>query len=142
MRCDVRRIQTLKDGQDSIGNRTKLKVVKNKVSPPFKIAEFDIMYGEGISRESSIIDMGVDNGIVKKSGSWFTYEGEQLGQGKEKVRQFLKDNPDLADEIEDKIFKALGVGKYAGKTDEDDALTDDAIDMVPNVDFDDEDDDA
>lgn len=139
VRCDVRRIQTLKDGQDSIGNRTKLKVVKNKVSPPFKIAEFDIMYGEGISRESSIIDMGVDNGIVKKSGSWFTYEGDQLGQGKEKARLFLKDNPDLADEIEDKIFQSLGVGKYAGQNE--DALTDDAIDMVPNLDFDDEDDD-
>lgn len=138
VRCDVRRIQTLKDGQDSIGNRTKMKVVKNKVSPPFKIAEFDIMYGEGISRESSIIDMGVENGIVKKSGSWFTYEGDQLGQGKEKARLFLKENPDLADEIEDKIFQALHVGKYAGNAN--DELTDDPVDMVPNVDFDDEDD--
>ena len=136
VRCDVRRIQTLKDGQDSIGNRTKMKVVKNKVSPPFKIAEFDIMYGEGISRESSIIDMGVENGIVKKSGSWFTYEGDQLGQGKEKARLFLKENPDLANEIEDKIFQALHVGKYANPTDE---LTDDPVDMVPNIDFDDED---
>lgn len=137
VRCDVRRIQTLKDGQDSIGNRTKMKVVKNKVSPPFKIAEFDIMYGEGISRESSIIDMGVENGIVKKSGSWFTYEGDQLGQGKEKARIFLKENPDLADEIEDKIFQALHVGKYANAADE---LTDDPVDMVPNIDFDDADD--
>ncbi|MBA1834819.1 recombinase RecA [Corynebacterium wankanglinii] len=137
VRCDVRRIQTLKDGQDSIGNRTKMKVVKNKVSPPFKIAEFDIMYGEGISRESSIIDMGVENGIVKKSGSWFTYEGDQLGQGKEKARVFLKENPDLANEIEDKIFQALHVGKYANVSDE---LTDDPVDMVPNIDFDDEDD--
>ncbi|EEI16825.1 recombinase RecA [Corynebacterium sanguinis] len=136
VRCDVRRIQTLKDGQDSIGNRTRLKVVKNKVSPPFKIAEFDIMYGEGISRESSIIDMGVDNGIVKKSGSWFTYEGDQLGQGKEKARLFLKDNVDLANEIEDKIFQKLGVGAYAGNGDE---LTDDPVDMVPNIDFDDDD---
>ena len=138
VRCDIRRIQTLKDGQDAIGNRTKLKVVKNKVSPPFKIAEFDIMYGEGISRESSIIDMGVDNGIIKKSGSSFTYEGDQLGQGKEKARLFLKDNPDLADEIEDKIFRALGVGQYANV--DDDALSDDPVDMVPNIDFDDEDD--
>ncbi len=137
VRCDVRRIQTLKDGQDSIGNRTKMKVVKNKVSPPFKIAEFDIMYGEGISRESSIIDLGVDNGIVKKSGSWFTYEGDQLGQGKEKARNFLKDNPDLANEIEDKIFRALGVGAYANAKDEDE-LSDDPVDMVPNIDFDDE----
>ena len=137
VRCDVRRIQTLKDGQDSIGNRTKMKIVKNKVSPPFKIAEFDIMYGEGISRESSIIDLGVDNGIVKKSGSWFTYEGDQLGQGKEKARNFLKDNPDLANEIEDKIFRALGVGAYANAKD-DDELSDDPVDMVPNIDFDDD----
>lgn len=138
VRCDVRRIQTLKDGQDSIGNRTRLKVVKNKVSPPFKLAEFDIMYGEGISRESSIIDLGVDNGIVKKSGSWFTYEGDQLGQGKEKARNFLKENPDLADEIEDKIFRALGVGAYANA--QEDELTDAPVDMVPNIDFDDADD--
>lgn len=140
VRCDVRRIQTLKDGQDAIGNRTRLKVVKNKVSPPFKIAEFDIMYGEGISRESSIIDLGVDNGIIKKSGSWFTYEGDQLGQGKEKVRLYLKETPELADEIEDKIFRALHIGKYAALKDADDALTDDPVDMVPNVDFDDSDD--
>ena len=139
VRCDVRRIQTLKDGQDSIGNRTKMKIVKNKVSPPFKIAEFDIMYGEGISRESSIIDLGVDNGIVKKSGSWFTYEGDQLGQGKEKARNFLKDNPDLANEIEDKIFQALGVGAYTkSNNSEGDELSDDPVDMVPNVDFDDD----
>lgn len=135
VRCDIRRIQTLKDGQDAIGNRTRLKVVKNKVSPPFKIAEFDIMYGEGISRESSVIDLAVDNGIVKKSGSWFTYEGEQLGQGKEKVRLSLKENPELTDELEEKIFKKLGVGKYAAASDE---LTDDPVELVPNVDFDDE----
>lgn len=107
VRCDVRRIQTLKDGQDSIGNRTKLKVVKNKVAPPFKVAEFDIIYGEGISRESSIIDLGVEHGIVKKSGSWFTYNGDQLGQGKEKSRNYLKENPDLADEIEQLIFQKV-----------------------------------
>lgn len=135
VRCDVRRIQTLKDGQDAIGNRTRLKVVKNKVSPPFKIAEFDIIYGEGISRESSIIDLGVEQGIVKKSGSWFTYEGEQLGQGKEKVRLNLKDNPELADEIEEKIFIKLGVGKYAQAKEEE--LSDETVDVIPNVDFDD-----
>ena len=147
VRCDIRRIQTLKDGQDAIGNRTKLKVVKNKVSPPFKIAEFDIMYGEGISRESSIIDLGVEHGFIKKSGSWFTYEGDQLGQGKEKARNFLKDNPDLADEIEKKIFVKLGVGAAAAEAGEDvamdvpgadDPLTDEAVDLVPNVDFDDD----
>ena len=146
VRCDIRRIQTLKDGQDAIGNRTKLKVVKNKVSPPFKIAEFDIMYGEGISRESSIIDLGVENGFIKKSGSWFTYEGDQLGQGKEKARNFLKDNKALADEIERKIFEKLGVGGAVPADDSvamdvpgaDDPLTDDAVDLVPNVDFDDD----
>ncbi|MBV7301657.1 MULTISPECIES: recombinase RecA [Corynebacterium] len=136
VRCDVRRIQTLKDGQDAVGNRTKLKVVKNKVSPPFKVAEFDIIYGEGISREGSIIDLAVENGIVKKSGSWFTYDGDQLGQGREKVRLHLKDTPELANEIEDKILRKLKVGKYANLED-DDALTDDPVDMVPNVDFDD-----
>ena len=137
VRCDIRRIQTLKDGQDAIGNRTRLKVVKNKVSPPFKIAEFDIMYGEGISRESSLIDMGVENGIVKKSGSWFTYDGEQLGQGKEKARLLLRGTPELADEIERKIFTKLGIGP--GAATEEDVLSDDPVDMVPNVDFDDED---
>ena len=139
VRCDIRRIQTLKDGGDAIGNRTKLKVVKNKVSPPFKIAEFDIMFGEGISRESSIIDLGVENGIVMKSGSWFTYEGDQLGQGKEKSRQFLKSNPELADEIEDKIFRKLKVGKYSAVEDEEsDELSDDLVDVVPNVDIEDD----
>lgn len=141
VRCDVRRIQTLKDGQDAIGNRTRLKVVKNKVSPPFKIAEFDIMYGEGISRESSIIDMGVENGIVKKSGSWFTYEGDQLGQGKEKARLLLKETPELADEIERKILGKLGVGPEAANA-ADDNLSDDPVDMVPNVDFDDDEEDT
>ncbi|MDO5730917.1 recombinase RecA [Corynebacterium sphenisci] len=136
VRCDVRRIQTLKDGQDAVGSRTKLKVVKNKVSPPFKIAEFDILYGEGISKEGSLIDMGVDNGIVKKSGSWFTYEGDQLGQGKEKARMHLKENPDLAREIEDKIKRKLGVGEYAAVEEEPDA--DAPVDLVPDIDsFDD-----
>jgi recombination protein RecA len=103
IRLDVRRIETLKDGQDAVGNRTRVKIVKNKVAPPFKQAEFDIIYGVGISREGSLIDMGVEIGIVKKSGAWFTYEGDQLGQGKENARAFLIDNPDLANEIEKKI---------------------------------------
>ncbi|WP_295629527.1 recombinase RecA [uncultured Corynebacterium sp.] len=137
VRIDVRRIQTLKDGQDAVGNRTKLKVVKNKVSPPFKIAEFDIIYGQGISREGSIIDMGVDHGIIKKSGSWFTYEGDQLGQGKEKAREYLKTNPDLSAELEDKIKRKLGVGEYANLTEELDA--DAPVDVVPDIDFDDDD---
>ncbi len=103
IRLDVRRIETLKDGQDAVGNRTRVKVVKNKMAPPFKQAEFDIIYGTGISREGSLIDLGVDVGVVKKSGAWYTYEGDQLGQGKENSRSFLLDNPDLANEIENKI---------------------------------------
>jgi recombination protein RecA len=110
VRLDVRRIETLKDGQDAVGNRTRVKVVKNKVAPPFKQAEFDIIYGQGISREGSLIDMGVDNGIVRKSGAWYTYEGDQLGQGKENSRSFLRDNPDLANEIEKRIKEKLGIG--------------------------------
>jgi recombination protein RecA len=110
VRLDVRRIETLKDGGDAVGNRTRVKVVKNKVAPPFKQAEFDIVYGEGISREGSLIDVGVEQSLVRKSGAWYTYEGDQLGQGKENARSFLKDNPDLADEIEKKIKEKLGVG--------------------------------
>jgi recombination protein RecA len=110
IRLDVRRIETLKDGADAVGNRTRVKVVKNKVAPPFKQAEFDIVYGEGISREGSLIDVGVEQGIVRKSGAWYTYEADQLGQGKENVRNFLRDNPDLADEIEKRIKEKLGIG--------------------------------
>ncbi len=114
VRIDIRRIEALKDGTDIVGNRTRVKVVKNKVAPPFKQAEFDILYGHGISREGSLIDMGVDQGIIKKAGAWYTYEGDQLGQGKENARQFLIDNPELATEIETKILTSLGVGE-AGK---------------------------
>src|SRR5205085_1883758 len=110
VRLDVRRIETLKDGTDAVGNRTRVKVVKNKVAPPFKQAEFDIVYGEGISREGSLIDVGVEQGLIKKSGAWYTYEADQLGQGKENVRAFLRDNPDLADEIEKRIKEKLGIG--------------------------------
>ena len=110
VRLDVRRIETLKDGSEPVGNRTRVKVVKNKVSPPFKQAEFDILYGQGISREGGLIDMGVDQGFVRKSGAWYTYDGDQLGQGKENARNFLKDNPDLANELEKRIKEKLGVG--------------------------------
>jgi recombination protein RecA len=103
----------LKDGTDMVGNRTRIKVVKNKLAPPFKQAEFDIMYGTGISREGSLIDVGVDIGLVRKAGAWYTYEGDQLGQGKEKARQFLKDNPDLAEELEKRIMEAKGIGPAA-----------------------------
>jgi len=110
VRLDVRRIETLKDGGEPVGNRTRVKVVKNKVAPPFKQAEFDILYGHGISREGSLIDMGVAQGIVRKSGAWYTYEGDQLGQGKENARKFLAENPDVANEIEKKIKEKLGIG--------------------------------
>jgi recombination protein RecA len=110
VRLDIRRIETLKGGTEAVGNRTRVKVVKNKMAPPFKQAEFDILYGEGISREGSLIDMGVDAGIVKKSGAWYTYEGDQLGQGKENSRAFLRDNPDLSNEIEKRLKETYGVG--------------------------------
>ncbi|MDN4476155.1 recombinase RecA [Demequina sp. SYSU T00192] len=115
VRLDVRRIETLKEGTEPVGNRTRVKVVKNKMAPPFKQAEFDILYGQGISREGGIIDLGVEHGFVKKSGAWYTYEGDQLGQGKENARKFLKDNPQLADEIERKVKTKLGVGVPAGE---------------------------
>ena len=110
VRIDVRRIETLKEAGNPVGNRTRVKIVKNKMAPPFKQAEFDILYGVGISREGGLIDMGVEEGIVKKSGAWFTYDGDQLGQGKENARRFLKDNPDLANEIEERILTKLGIG--------------------------------
>ncbi|MGH3377470.1 MAG: recombinase RecA, partial [Actinoallomurus sp.] len=110
VRLDVRRIETMKDGTDAVGNRTRVKVVKNKMAPPFKVADFDILYGVGISREGGLIDMGVEQGFVRKSGAWYTYENDQLGQGKENARTFLKENPDLANELEKKIKEKLGVG--------------------------------
>src|SRR6187455_3033616 len=110
VRLDVRRIETLKDGTDMVGNRTRVKVVKNKVAPPFKQAEFDIMYGKGISREGGLIDVGVEAGLGRKAGAWYTYEGDQLGQGKENARSFLRDNPDLANELEKRILEQLGIG--------------------------------
>ena len=113
VRLDIRRIETLKDGTDAVGNRTRVKVVKNKMAPPFKQAEFDILFGTGISREGSLIDFGVEHEIVKKSGSWYTYDGEQLGQGKENARNFLITNADIAADIEGKIKTKLGIGVVA-----------------------------
>jgi recombination protein RecA len=130
IRLDVRRIETLKDGQEAVGNRTRVKVVKNKMAPPFKQAEFDIIYGVGISREGSLIDLGVETGIVKKSGAWITYEGDQLGQGKENARAFLRDNPDLADEIEKKIRGQFTIGQI------DPALAAAVEEAVSNADID------
>jgi recombination protein RecA len=118
VRLDVRRIETLKDGGEPVGNRTRVKVVKNKVAPPFKQAEFDILYGFGISREGSLIDMGVEQGILRKSGAWYTYEGDQLGQGKENARKFLRDNPDIANDIEKRIQDKMGIGPKLDTPDE------------------------
>jgi len=111
VRLDIRRIESIKDGAEITGNRTRVKVVKNKVSAPFKQAEFDIMYGKGISREGSLLDVAVDLGIVKKSGAWFTYEGEQLGQGRENVKAFLAENLDMMVEIMEKVKTAAGIGE-------------------------------
>jgi len=111
VRLDVRRIETLKDGTDAVGNRVRVKVVKNKVAPPFRQAEFDILYGVGISKEGSLIDLGVEEGIVRKAGAWYTYEGDQLGQGKENSRNFLREHPEIADEIERRILEKVGVVK-------------------------------
>ncbi|WP_202889241.1 recombinase RecA [Actinopolymorpha rutila] len=110
VRLDVRRIETLKDGQDPVGSRVRVKVVKNKMAPPFRQAEFDMLFGEGVSREGSLIDLGVEHGIVRKAGAWYTYDGDQLGQGKENARKFLRDNPDLAEELEKKIKEKVGIG--------------------------------
>ena len=121
VRLDIRRIQTIKNGEEAIGNRTRVKVVKNKMAPPFKSAEFDMLYGEGISREGSALDMAIQVGVVKKSGSWFTYDGDQLGQGREKVRQFLKDNPAITEEIENKVKAEFGLISPTDQFAEDDA---------------------
>ena len=118
VRLDIRKVEAIKDGPDIVGNRTKVKVVKNKVAPPFRAAEFDIMYGQGISREGSLLDVGVDLGIIKKAGSWFTYEGEQLGQGRENVKNFLGENPSLMLEINERILSSVGLsGTFSSEDD-------------------------
>ncbi len=110
VRLDIRRIEAIKDGVEVVGNRTRVKVVKNKVAPPFKQCEFDIMYGRGISREGSLLDIGVDLGIVKKSGAWYTYDGEQLGQGRENSKTFLAENPEIMVEVSERILTQVGIG--------------------------------
>jgi len=109
VRLDIRRTGTIKKGEEAIGNETKVKVVKNKVAPPFKTAEFDILFGEGISRQGEIIDMGVNARILEKSGSWYAYNGEKIGQGRDNAREFLRENPVLAQEIENKVRESLGI---------------------------------
>jgi recombination protein RecA len=124
VRLDIRRIESIKDGVEVVGNRTRVKVVKNKVAPPFRQAEFDIMYGKGISREGSLLDIGVDLGFVKKSGAWYTYEGEQLGQGRENAKAFLVENPEIMVEVSERILQQVGIGVDAEAEAEDDAMSD------------------
>ena len=126
VRLDIRRIEAIKDGVEVVGNRTRVKVVKNKVAPPFRQAEFDIMYGRGISREGSLLDIGVEQEIVKKSGAWYTYEGEQLGQGRENAKAFLTDHPEIMVEIQDRVLRAVGIGE--GESEESMDLSDDVVD--------------
>ncbi|MGI8754690.1 MAG: recombinase RecA [Acidimicrobiales bacterium] len=127
VRLDIRRIESIKDGVEVVGNRTRVKVVKNKVAPPFKQAEFDIMYGKGVSREGSLLDIGVDLDLVKKSGAWYTYEGEQLGQGRENAKQFLTENPEIMVEVSERIRLQVGIGA-GGPDAEDSADVEDALD--------------
>lgn len=115
VRLDIRRIEAIKDGADNVGNRTRVKVAKNKMAPPFRLAEFDIMFGEGISREGSLLDVAVDNGVVKKSGAWYTFEEDQLGQGRENSKRFLRENPEIAMQLQAKVYEAVGMVE---KTDE------------------------
>jgi len=116
VRIDIRRIAAIKDGETVVGSRTRVKIVKNKVAAPFREAEFDLMYGEGISREGDLIDLAATHEIVEKSGSWFSYKGERIGQGRENARQFLKDNRDIARKIEDEVRKKLGMPTPGDKT--------------------------
>ena len=125
VRLDIRRIGAIKKGDEIVGNQTRVKVVKNKVSPPFKQAEFEILYGFGISREGELIDMGVANGFVDKAGSWYSYKGDRIGQGKDNARNYLKDNPDIADEIELSIRRKLMPSKFAPEAVETEAETGD-----------------
>ena len=134
VRLDIRRIESIKDGVEVVGNRTRVKVVKNKVAPPFKQAEFDIMYGKGISREGSLLDIGVDLGIVTKSGAWYTYEGEQLGQGKENAKTFLSENPELMVEIDEKIRNQVGITPSGGDAPEGETAEADTDDLPISLD--------
>jgi recombination protein RecA len=111
VRMDIRRIASIKDGDVVVGGRTRVKVVKNKVAPPFREAEFDVMYGEGISRTGDLIDLAVDKRIIEKSGAWFAYNGERLGQGRENAKQFLKENPEVCKAIEDRVRRELGMAR-------------------------------
>ena len=131
-RIDIRRIESIKDGSDAIGNRVRAKIVKNKVAPPFRLAEFDIMFGEGISREGSLLDVAVDHDIVRKSGAWYTYEDDQLGQGRENAKRFLRENPEIAVQLQAQVLEAVGLGPEAASEDDEDA-GDDAEGSIEKV---------
>lgn len=124
VRLDIRRIEAIKDGTDNIGNRCRVKVAKNKMAPPFRLAEFDIMFGHGISREGSLIDVAVDNGVVKKSGAWFTFDEDQLGQGREKAKRFLRENPEIAMQLQAKVYEAVGLSEAPEETEESEEVVD------------------
>jgi recombination protein RecA len=111
VRLDIRRIESIKDGADAVGNRVKVKVAKNKMAPPFRLAEFDIMFGHGISREGSLLDVAVDHGVVHKSGAWFTFDDDQLGQGRENAKRFLRENPEVAMQLQAKVYELVGLGE-------------------------------
>ncbi len=128
VRVDVRRIEAIKQGTDNVGNRVRAKIVKNKVAPPFRVAEFDIMFGEGISREGSLLDVAVEHGIVRKAGAWFTYEGDQLGQGREKAKQFLRENPEISMQLQDRVLRAVGV--IADEESDDPAIDSDEAEAI------------
>jgi recombination protein RecA len=134
IRIDIRRIESIKDGVEVVGNRTRTKIVKNKCAPPFKQAEFDIMYGKGISREGSVLDLGVDLGIVKKSGAWYTYEGEQLGQGRENAKAFLQDNPEIMVEISERVRTKVGIGVTDGDQADGDPTDGEPVDVMTEAD--------
>jgi recombination protein RecA len=121
VRLDIRRIETIKDGADSVGNRVRVKVAKNKMAPPFRLAEFDIMFGHGISREGSLLDVAVDHGVVRKSGAWFTFDDDQLGQGRENAKRFLRENPEVAMQLQAKVYELVLPG---------DAVVDAVVDPV------------
>ena len=118
MRLDIRRIEAIKDGTDNVGNRVRVKVAKNKMAPPFRLAEFDIMFGHGISREGSLLDVAVDNGVVRKSGAWFTFDQDQLGQGRENSKRFLRENPELAMQLQAKVYEAVGMTEATEESDD------------------------
>ena len=128
MRLDIRRIDAIKDGTSNIGNRVRVKVAKNKMAPPFRLAEFDIMFGQGISREGSLLDVAVDNGVVRKSGAWFTFDQDQLGQGRENSKRFLRENPEIAMQLQAKVYEVIGL------TDSPDAEESDSDDTGKDVD--------